>query len=156
MANVVSGYLRRMARMARKRVPVVDDDPHMAQVIKLILLARGYEILSAATCAEGANRLREVHPDLVILDLAKDSSVERSLGPLRSFTADAREYAPSGRIPLLVVTSFRSMALRCFAEDRSHLQADDYVEKPLEPGALVQKVERLLSKQPETQPYSVE
>lgn len=66
------------------------------------------------------------------------------------------EDAPSGRIPLLVVTPFHRIALRFFAENGSHLQADDYVEKPLEPSALVEKVERLLSKQPEMHYKSVE
>jgi CheY-like chemotaxis protein len=131
--------------MAHKKVLVVDDDPDMAEVIRLILQASGYEIFSAVNCTEGMKRVCEVHPDLVVLGIMRDSTTERTLGPLRLFSADARKgYAPSGRIPLLVVTPFHSLTLRCFAEDRGYPLADDYVEKPLEPSAFVQKVERLL------------
>lgn len=131
--------------MAFKRVLVVDDDPDMAEVIRLILRASGYEIFAAANCAEGLNRVQEVHPDLIILDMMMDHSTERFRGLSQLLRQNAKKkYVPSGRIPLLVVTPFHSLALRCFAADKDYLQADDYVEKPLEPSTLVEKVEKLL------------
>lgn len=132
--------------MAFKRVLVVDDDPDMAEVIRLILQASGYQIFAAANCAEGLNRVQEVHPDLIILDIKMDHSTERLRGFSQLIRPSAKRYVPSGRIPLLVVTPFHSLTLRCLAVDKDYLQADDYVEKPLEPSTLMQKVEKLLDK----------
>jgi CheY-like chemotaxis protein len=49
-------------------VRVVDDEFGVAEVLELILEDEGYRVFSAANGRQGLERLREVAPDLVILD----------------------------------------------------------------------------------------
>jgi hypothetical protein len=45
-----------------------------------------------------------------------------------------------------MLTALHSTTPLRFAPDKDYLPVDDFVEKPLEPSALVQKVEKLLGK----------
>jgi CheY-like chemotaxis protein len=56
----------------------------------------------------------------------------------------ASEYIPYSKIPILMLTALHSTTSLRFAPDQDYLPVDDFVEKPLEPGALIRKVETLL------------
>jgi DNA-binding response OmpR family regulator len=131
--------------MADKRILVVDDDPDLVEVIRLTLEANGYEVFSAAGGQEGLVKVKEVEPDLIILDVMMDYTTEGfqvSL-QLRSPEPDS-EYAAYSKIPILMLTALHSTTSLRFSPDEDYLPVDDFVEKPLEPGALVAKVEALL------------
>ena len=131
--------------MADKRILVVDDDPDLVEVIRLTLEANGYEVFSAAGGQEGLEKVKEVEPDLIILDVMMDYTTEGfqvSL-QLRSPEPDS-EYAAYSKIPILMLTALHSTTSLRFSPDEDYLPVDDFVEKPLEPGALVAKVEALL------------
>ena len=51
-----------------KRILCIEDEPEMIDLIKLILGRRGYEVLGATGGIEGARLVRELLPDLVLLD----------------------------------------------------------------------------------------
>ena len=52
------------------RVLVIDDDPEIHRLLRARLEARGYQVNSAASGEEGIGKLREIHPDLLFLDVA--------------------------------------------------------------------------------------
>jgi len=52
-----------------KRILCVEDEPEMIDLIRLILSRRGFEVHGAAGGVEGVRLIRELHPDLVLLDL---------------------------------------------------------------------------------------
>ena len=62
---------------------------------------------------------------------------------LRSPDPDS-EYAAYRQIPILMLTALHSTTELRFGPDDDYLPVDDFVEKPLEPSALVEKVEKLL------------
>jgi len=128
-----------------KKILIVDDDPDLTEVMRLTLEGKGYEIYSAASGAEGLKKVKEVHPDLIILDVMMDYTTEGfqvSL-ELRNPVEDA-EYQPYRDIPILMLTALHSTTPLRFGPDEGYLPVDDFVEKPLEPGVLVSKVEKLL------------
>ena len=52
-----------------KRILCIEDEPEMIDLIKLILGRRGYDVHGATGGIEGARLVREILPDLVLLDL---------------------------------------------------------------------------------------
>ena len=58
-----------MATIAKKRVLLVDDDPELLESVRLALMMRGYEVLTACDGAEALARVERDRPDLLVLDL---------------------------------------------------------------------------------------
>jgi CheY-like chemotaxis protein len=136
---------RRKATMANEKILVIDDDPDLVEVIRLTLEASGFQVFSAASGAEGLQLVKEINPDLIILDVMMDYTTEGfqvSLA-LRSPEAES-EYAPYRHIPILMLSAIHSTTPLRFTPEEDYLPVDDFVEKPLEPGDLVKKVKALL------------
>ena len=133
--------------MANEKILVIDDDPDLVEVIRLTLEASGYQVSSAASGAEGLAKVKEVNPDLIILDVMMDYTTEGFQVSLALRSPDAKsEYAAYRSIPILMLTALHSTTPLRFGPDEDYLPVDDFVEKPLEPGELVKKVETLLNK----------
>jgi response regulator RpfG family c-di-GMP phosphodiesterase len=54
------------------------------------------------------------------------------------------EYAAYRDIPILMLTAIHSTTPLRFGPEEDYLPVDAFVEKPLEPGALVRKIEEML------------
>ena len=131
-----------MQRQAK--ILIVDDDPDIREAIGAVLEAHSYEVITASDGEEGLGKLKEERPDLLILDLLMPKmdgfSVLRELqDPRRS------KYS---NIPILILTSVREDASRRRYELETGLElnVDDYVEKPIAPHTLVERVGKLLQK----------
>lgn len=48
---------------------IIDDDPMIHRLISLMLAAYGYQVMSAASVAEGFNIIAQHRPDLVLCDV---------------------------------------------------------------------------------------
>ena len=133
--------------MANEKILVVDDDPDLVEVMRLTLEANGYQVYSAASGADGLKKVKEVHPDLIILDVMMDYTTEGFQVSLQLRSPDPdSEYTPYQDIPILMLTALHSTTPLRFGPDEDYLPVDDFVEKPLEPSELVEKVEKLLGK----------
>ena len=61
---------------ANKKILIVDDDIDIVTVIETILTKEGYEVHSAMDKKEGLEKLRNVKPDLAILDVMMTKQYE--------------------------------------------------------------------------------
>ena len=131
--------------MANEKILFIDDDPDLVELIRLTLEANGYEVFSAASGAEGLEKVEEVAPDLIVLDVMMDYTTvgfQVSLA-LRSPDPES-EYVAYRDIPILMLTAIHSTTPLRFGPEEDYLPVDDFVEKPVEPSALVKKIEGLL------------
>ena len=55
--------------MAANKILIVDDDPDVVEAMKLTLEANGYEVSEASNGKEGLEKVKEIKPDLLILDV---------------------------------------------------------------------------------------
>jgi len=55
--------------MAPKRILVVDDDPHITELVCVNLDAAGYDVVRAANGLEAMERIIAARPDLIIMDV---------------------------------------------------------------------------------------
>ncbi len=129
-----------------KKILVVDDDPDTVEVIRLTLESAGYEVISAANGDEGLRRIVADRPDLIILDVMMDTTTAgfQFTLKLRSPEPDS-PYAEYSKIPILMLTAIHTTTPLRFGPDSEYLPVDEFVEKPIAPEALLQKVARLLA-----------
>ena len=126
------------------KILVVDDDPDILDAVALILESQGYEVVTARDGIEGLANLKAEQPDLMILDL---------MMPKMDGFAVCKElqdprWSKYRDIPILILTSVREEASRRRYELETGLalDVDDYVEKPMSPDVLLQRVSTLIKK----------
>jgi len=127
-----------------EKILLVDDDPDILDAISMILESQGYKVVTARDGVEGLASLRAEKPALMILDL---------LMPKMDGFAVCKElqdprWAKYRDIPILILTSVREEASRRRYELETGLEldVDDYVEKPVSPDILLERVGRLIKK----------
>jgi CheY-like chemotaxis protein len=54
---------------SKQRILVVDDDPRIVRFIRSSLIARGYEVVTAANGNEALEMVQEEQPDIMLLDI---------------------------------------------------------------------------------------
>jgi two-component system phosphate regulon response regulator PhoB len=121
--------------MAKEKILVVDDEPDILELIRYNLAKEGYLVTCVPTGEAAIHKVREVKPDLIVLDLMLPGA--DGLQVCRQFKngIDTRD------IPILILTAK--------AEDADivlglELGADDYVTKPFSPRVLLARVRAVL------------
>jgi len=125
---------------AQPKILVVDDDPDILDAITTILSTQPYSIDTARDGIECVDKVRANVPDLIVLDL---------LMPKKDGFAVVRELRDNPRyekVPILILTSVREDASRRRYELETGLAMDvqDYLEKPVSPADLLERVSNLL------------
>jgi two-component system, OmpR family, alkaline phosphatase synthesis response regulator PhoP len=123
-----------------KKVLLVDDDKDFIESTKAVLEEK-YEVVVAYDGDEGIEKARTENPDLIILDIIMPTE--------DGFTAAEQLKGDSelSKIPVMMLTSFgkRGVETNIPRSRGLDLQAEDYVEKPVEPDVLLKRAEELLS-----------
>ena len=132
-----------------KMILMIDDDVNLVNVVKMVFEAKGYEFSEAHSAAEGLERITEVNPDLIILDVIMEDFVAgfRVVSELRATEGDSKYHAHA-KTPILMLTSVTGKTRFNFNEHvgTALLPVDAFVEKPVKPADLLARVEELLQK----------
>ena len=126
------------------KILIVDDDPDIRDAASIILESAGHEVVTAQDGLEGLELLKAEKPDIMILDLLMPKmdgfSVCKELQDTR--------WSKFRGMPILILTSVREEASRRRYELETGLELDvaDYVEKPIAPEVLLERVARLVKK----------
>jgi DNA-binding response OmpR family regulator len=123
--------------MAPATVLVVDDDPVILKLLEVNFEMEGFEVVRASDGAEGLERARAVHPDIVVLDVM----MPRMTG--YEVAKALREDEDTAHIPIIFVTA---RAQSSDVERGMELGVDDYVTKPFDPLDLIARVNVLLAR----------
>lgn len=135
--------------MANEKILIIDDDDDLVHAMRLPLEAVGYEVSRAASGTEGLKKVKELNPDLIILDVMMDTTTEGFQVSLALRSPDPRsEYKAFSRTPILMLTSIHSTTPLRFGPDKDYLPVDAFIEKPIEPAELLKKVRECLSQRP--------
>ncbi|MDI6451531.1 response regulator [Anaerobaca lacustris] len=128
--------------MRQGKILIIDDDPDITEAVKIVLENRGYEVYSALDGGEGMKRLREVRPDLILLDVMMRTSQEGF-----ELSRELKHSDQYKDIPILMLTAVKQRTGLDFkpeAGDDAWLPADGFLDKPVRPDVLLEKVEGLL------------
>jgi two-component system alkaline phosphatase synthesis response regulator PhoP len=124
------------------KILVVDDDPDLVESVTTILESRNHDIIQAYGGIEGLEKAKAEKPDAIILDVMMPDKDGYEV--CKELKGDP-EYSD---IPILLLTAVVSQIPNSAYTSRMGMEteADDYIDKPVEPGELAKLVERLLAK----------
>jgi DNA-binding response OmpR family regulator len=114
-------------------VVVVEDDPHIADLVDLYLRREGFRVLLAGDGEKGLELFKREEPWIVILDVG--------LPGRRDGFDVCREIRSRSTVPVLFLTARDDEVDRILGLE---LGADDYLVKPFSPRELVARVRAIL------------
>lgn len=117
-------------------IAVIDDDPDILDASTLVLNAKGYEVITADNPDDGYRIVKERKPDLIILDVMMNE-------PDDGFFLAQKFRKEKLDIPIIMYTSI-SKALGLEFAAGEMIPVDEFIEKPISPDTLIDKVEKLL------------
>jgi CheY-like chemotaxis protein len=129
--------------MAQGKILIIDDDPDITEAMAVVLENRGYEVRSAQDGTEGMERLKQAKPDLIILDVMMRTSQEGF-----EFSRELKNHAEYKDIPILMLTGVKQktgLDFKTAAGDPAWLPVEEFLDKPVKPNVLLEKVKNLLS-----------
>ena len=118
-------------------VLVIDDDPVIRSVVRRVLEKKGFEVSTAGDGQSGLSRFAELNPDLVMVDIVMPGKEGMAT------ILELREAHPDARI--LAMTGGGNFTAGDVLRIAELLGADNSIEKPFAPAALVSLVERCLT-----------
>ncbi len=126
-----------MDQTSAKKILCIEDEPEMIDLIRLILGRRGFDVHGAAGGMEGIRLVREILPDLVLLDLMMpDMDGWEVYQQMKADTA-------TRDIPVIVVTAKAQNIDKVLG---LHIaKVDDYIAKPFSPQELMDSVDKVFS-----------
>jgi two-component system, OmpR family, response regulator VicR len=118
------------------KIVCIEDDPEMIDLVKLILIRKGYEVTGAMGGREGLKAIERIQPDLVLLDLMMPDMDGWEV--FQQMRADERMKS----IPVIVVTAKAQSIDKVLG---LHIaKVDDYITKPFGPTELLSSVLHVL------------
>jgi len=134
--------------MANKKILIIDDDPDIVEAMRMPLEANSYDVITANCGNEGLKKAKDEVPDLIILDVMMETDTEgfHVAYALRSEEPDS-EYKNCRKIPILMITAISQKKGMNFSpeKDDNFLPVDGFIEKPIQPKDLLEKVAELLA-----------
>lgn len=122
------------------RILLVDDDPDFVEATKIVLESAPYEVAVAYNGDEALRKVKDVDPDLIILDIIMPE--QHGFKVCEALKSDPK----LSKIPVIMLTSLsQQMGETAFSMTNGMmLEADDYVDKPVTPEELLRRVQKLL------------
>ncbi len=119
------------------KVVVVEDDPEMINLVKLILKKEGFDVTGAMGGREGLEAIHKTTPSLVLLDLMMPDIDGWEV--YQAMKADEN----LKNIPVIIITAKAQSIDKVLG---LHIaKVDDYITKPFSPGELITSVRRVLA-----------
>jgi DNA-binding response OmpR family regulator len=127
------------------KILVIEDDADMVTAIRMPLEANDHQVFEAATGEEGLQKVKEIEPDLIILDVMMETTTAGFQVSLQLRSPDPEsEYAAYRHVPILMLTAIHTTTSLRFGPDEAYLPVDDFVDKPIDPDVLLDKVNALI------------
>lgn len=139
-----------MGTQKQAKILIIDDDENIVEAMKVILESRDYEVMAAHNKEDGLEQVENSKPDLIILDVMM-SHMTDGFQVARKLKSDDQ----TAHIPILMVTAIhREMDkelspgfVRYSPEtDDDYLPVDDFLDKPVQPSDLLERVGKLLKR----------
>ena len=114
------------------RVLVIDDDPAMTDLLKILLNSNGLDVKVVNDGQEGIDSLYDYNPNIIILDL---------MMPDLDGWQVCQEIKSTRQIPILILSALDSPGMIAEALDAG---ADDYLIKPVTSSSLIAHINNLV------------
>ncbi|MCX7804034.1 MAG: response regulator [Planctomycetota bacterium] len=125
------------------KILVVDDDPDIVEGVRLTLEAAGHKVVAASSGREGIELARKAPPDLILLDVMMETLSEGF-----HVAYELKRDPVLKSVPIVMVTAVGKESGMDFAKEAGseYIQADAFLEKPVDPKKLLEIVGKFLKK----------
>ncbi len=128
--------------MDKKKILIVDDDPDITEAMTVVLETQNYDVSGVVNGTDAMKQIEQSPPDLIILDVMMDTPREGFM-----FSRQIKNDPDTKDIPIIMVTSVKDkmgIDFKSVAGDESWLPVQDFLDKPVPPEVLLEKVAELL------------
>lgn len=115
-----------------KKIMVVDDEPAIRDLLRMLLVREGYEVITAVDGMSAVSLVNTAKPDIVVLDLMLPDIDGHEV---------CKRIAGSAGIPIIMLTAKGDIVDKVLGLE---LGADDYITKPFEGRELLARIKALL------------
>jgi len=127
------------------KILIVDDDPDIVDSLSMILEANGHSIAVKSDTDHLLEETAEVAPDLIVLDVIFPEDPQAGFKAAR----ELRRSKELSHIPVLMLSAVNRLSNLAFSITPSDISEDflpvgAFLEKPVEPKALLRKIDELL------------
>lgn len=123
----------------QQSIILVDDDPDIQKLLSEFLTNEGYKVISVYIGSELDMKLKEIRPDLILLD---------TMLPGEDGVSICRRLVPEDAPPIIMLTAKNDEIDRIIGLE---MGADDYVTKPFSPRELLARIRAVLRRSGKTQ-----
>jgi CheY-like chemotaxis protein len=137
------------------KILIVDDDLDLVAMLQLVLERGGYTVTTANDAARGLRKVESERPDLIVLDVMMPDGDEgfQMVAKLRQ---ESEPYFAA--VPIIMLTAIHQRTdLRFYPghgvgtqQAAGYLQVQEFLDKPIDPARLVERVKRELGKAKKT------
>ncbi len=127
--------------MPLKKVLIIDDDIDLVEALRITLEKSGFEVIDAQDGVKGFEKVKNENPDVVILDVMMGSQDEGF-----HVAYNIRNDAGTADIPILMLTAVGQETGFEFdkEKDEDFLPVNEFIEKPIDPDVLIDKIRAAL------------
>lgn len=119
----------------KKKIMVIDDDPNNIREIRDFLEPRGYLVVFAADGQSGIEKIKNLKPDLILLDLVLPGQSGFKIAQEICATPESKD------IPIIAISLKREDIDKHIA---AHSGIAEYVEKPIDYERLLYHIKDIL------------
>jgi CheY-like chemotaxis protein len=119
-----------------KTVMVVDDEDSLLELLRAVLEASEYKVITAQSGEECLKKLKTVRPDLVLLDMMMPGMSGREV--CEKIRADPR--TKSLKVAFVTVAKFSESG----KEKLKEMNVSDYITKPFDNADLIARVRKIV------------
>src|SRR5688500_15728642 len=113
---------------------VIDDDSAVTDLLSLLLKSNGFEVSATNNSSEGLSMIRDISPDVVILDLMMPEMDGWQI------CKAVREFS---QVPIIILSALNDPSMIASVLDAG---ADDYLTKPTPSRVLIAHINRLINR----------
>jgi CheY-like chemotaxis protein len=121
---------------AKLKILVVDDYVENVELLEELLTSSGYEVSTASDGDEALQRVKESHPDLILLDIMMPRMDGYQVCEALRAKDDTKE------IPIIFVTA--KTEVKDWTHAIFNVGVNSYITKPINPKKLLDKVKSVL------------
>ena len=118
-----------------KKIRIIDDEQDIVETLQFTLEAEGYDCSVAFDGEAGLNLAKEIHPDLIILDVMMPKINGYKISRLLKYDNAYKD------IPILMITARSQNEDKAIGEETG---ADEYITKPFELDYVLNKVKEYI------------
>ncbi|MGE5235381.1 MAG: response regulator [Acidobacteriota bacterium] len=135
------------------KILIVDDDRDLVATLRLVLESGGYRVVTAHDAEEGMARIEQDRPDLILLDVMMPDATE---GFHFVWRLRGRKEPDLRAVPIIMLTAIHERTELRFYPDSGDgtyqagefLPVQDFLDKPVAPKELLERVRRVLALSP--------